>query len=242
MERRRTYAVGAVVALALTLTACGGSGGGAEPETEDPRAALVRAKAVLDEAASVHVVVTSEAVPPGVTGLRGGDGTAARPASFEGDLEVSVSGSLLTVGVISVGGTVYARTPFGPDYVPTDPAQFGLSDPADLLDAASGVSSLLPAATDARFGQEARVDGEVVREVTAAIPGEVVEAVLTSADPSTPVDAVFSIATGSGELRGAELTGPFFSADTPSTYTIVLDRYGEPAEITAPPTGGTGSG
>lgn len=236
--RGRKHAAGALAVLALA--AC--SGGGQEAEAEDPRTVLAQAKSVLDEATSVHVVVTSEGVPPGVSGLRGGEGTAARPASFEGELEVSVSGALVTVGVISVDGTVYARTPFGPDYAPTDPAQFGLSDPAALLDPETGVSSLLPAATEPRFGPEARVDGEVVREVSAQIPGEAVDAVLTSAEPSTPVAAVFSIAGDSGELRGAELTGPFFAADVDSTYTIVLDGYGEPADITAPPTGATPPG
>lgn len=238
MQRRTTCVVGALVALALA----GCSGGGGEPEAEDPRTVLALAKSHLDETSSVHVVVTSEGVPPGVTGLRGGEGTAARPAAFEGDLEVSVGGGLVTVAVISLDGTVYAKTPFGPDYAPTDPAQFGLSDPAALLDPDTGVSSLLSAATEPRFGQEARVDGEVVREVSAQIPGEVVEEVLTSADPSTPVDAVFSIASDSGELRGTELTGPFFSADAQSTYTIVLDRYGEPTDITAPATSATPAG
>lgn len=225
----------ALVVLTLVLAAC--SGGGPEAEAEDPQAVLAEAKTVLDEASSVHVVVTSEGVPPGVTGLRAAEGTAARPAAFEGELEVSVAGSLVTVGVISVDGTLYAKTPFGPDYAATDPAQFGLSDPADLLDPQSGVSSLLPAAVDARLGQEARVDGEVVREISAEIPGDVVETVLTSADPATPVRAVFSIATSSGELRGAELTGPFFDKEIDSTYSIVLDRYGEPADISAPTTG-----
>lgn len=238
MQRRTTYAVSALVVLVLA----GCSGGGAEPAPENPQTVLAQARSVLDEATSVQVVVTSEGVPPGVTGLRGGEGTAARPASFEGDLEVSVGGGLVTVAVISVDGTVYAKTPFGPDYAPTDPAQFGLSDPATLLDAETGVSSLLSAATEARFGQEARVDGEVVREMSAQIPGEVVEEVLTSADPSTAVDAVFSIASDSGELRGAELTGPFFAADVQSTYTIVLDRYGEPTDITAPATSATPAG
>ena len=55
------------------------------------------------------------------------------------------------------------------------------------------------------------MDGEVVREVTAELPGELVEQLLTSADPSQPVQARFSIATESGELRRAELTGPFFA-------------------------------
>lgn len=74
----------------------------------------------------------------------------------------------------------------------------------------------------------------MVREITADIPGDVVEAVLTSADPETPVRAVFSIASETGELRGAELTGPFLAEDSDSTYTIVLDRYGEPTDISAP--------
>ncbi|HZI96000.1 MAG TPA: LppX_LprAFG lipoprotein [Actinomycetales bacterium] len=226
-----------VPAVVLALVAAGCSDGRTEPEAEDPQAVLAQAKSVLDEATSVHVVVTSEGVPPGATGLRAAEGVAARPAAFDGELEVSVGGSLVTVGVISIDGTVYAKTPFGPDYAPTDPAQFGLSDPAELLDDETGVSSLLPASTDVRFGSEARVDGEVVREISAEIPGDVVEAVLTSADPATPVQAVFSIATETGELRGAELTGPFFDEGTDSTYTIVLDGYGEPADISAPTTG-----
>lgn len=226
-----------VPVLALVLAAAGCSGGGAGPEAEDPQAVLAQAKKVLDEAGSVHVVVTSEGVPPGVSGLRGAEGVAARPPAFDGELEVSVAGSLVTVGVISVDGTVYARTPFGPDYAPADPAQFGLSDPAELLDDETGVSSLLPASTDVRFGSEARVDGEVVREISAEIPGDVAEAVLTSADPATPVQAVFSVATETGELRGAELTGPFFAEGTDSTYTIVLDRYDEPVDISAPTAG-----
>jgi len=202
----------------------------------------VQAKAALDEASSVHVRVTSKGVPQGVTGLVGGEGTAARPDGFEGELEVSVGAGTVTVAVISVDGTVYAKTPFGPDYAPTDPAQFGLSDPADLLDPDTGVSNLLPASTGAELGAESRVDGEVVREVSAQVPGDVVAAVLASADPSTPVGAVFRIVTETGELRGAELTGPFFSAERESTYTIVLDGYGDPVDITAPPTGAASTG
>jgi lipoprotein LprG len=40
----------------------------------------------------------------------------------------------------------------------------------------------------------------------------------------------------SNELRRAVLTGPFFAPDTDSTYTLVLDRYGQQVDISAPPT------
>jgi lipoprotein LprG len=73
--------------------------------------------------------------------------------------------------------------------------------------------------------------------VTAELPGELVEQILTSADPSQAVDARFSIASESGELRRAELTGPFFAAEEDATFTLELSDFGADVEISAPPTG-----
>jgi lipoprotein LprG len=81
------------------------------------------------------------------------------------------------------------------------------------------------------------VDGEVVREVTADLPGDLVGQILTSADPTMPVKARFSITTETGELRRAELTGPFFTAGDDATFTVELSDFGADVEITAPPTG-----
>lgn len=224
-----------ILALAVTLLLAACTDGETPAEGEDPAALLAEAKATLDEADSVHVVVTSADIPPGSNALLSGEGTAARPSSFEGELEVSVGGGTVSVGVISVDGTVYVQSPFTPDYVEADPAQFGLRDPAELIDPETGVSNLLVAATGAELGEELRVDGEVVHEVTATIPGDVVQDLLASADPSTPVDAVFAIAQDNGQLRQTELTGPFYASGTDSTYTIVLDRYNEEVDISAPP-------
>jgi lipoprotein LprG len=51
------------------------------------------------------------------------------------------------------------------------------------------------------------------------------------------VQARFSIAADSGELRRAELTGPFFTAEGDATYTLELSNFGADVQITAPPTG-----
>ena len=51
------------------------------------------------------------------------------------------------------------------------------------------------------------------------------------------MQARFSIAPESGELRRAELTGPFFTADDDATFTLELSDFGADVEITAPPTG-----
>ncbi len=231
--RRRSLALLAP-ALAVGVLAAGCGGGGSDESAED---LLARAKTTLDDASSAHFVLTSENAPESGTALVGGEGDIARPSSFEGVLQVLVMGSTADLDVVSVDGTVYAQLPFAAGFSEVDPAQFGFGDPGALLDPETGISQLLAGAEDAELGEERRVDGEVVREVTAELPGELVEQVLTSEDPSTPVQARFAIASESGELRRAELTGPFFSAEEDATYTIELSDFGADVEITAPPTG-----
>jgi LppX_LprAFG lipoprotein len=220
----------AVLALGI-LTACGGG----EPELTADQL-LDRARTTLDDTPSLHFVLTSEGAPDTGTHLAGGEGDIARPASFEGTLQVLTSGTALDLAVVSVDGTVYAQLPFTSGYSVVDPAQFGFGDPGALLDPDTGISSLLGAAEDAELGEERRVDGEVVREVTAQLPGDRVEQVLTSQDPSRPVEARLSVVPDSGELRRVELTGPFFTADD-ATYTLELSDHGADVDITAPPTG-----
>jgi hypothetical protein len=227
-----------LLALALfavpALTACSGDDA---PETESAADLLAHAKHTLDEAESVHFVLDSEGAPETGTALVGGEGDIARPASFEGTLRVSAMGSTLDLEVVSVDGTVYAQLPFTSSFSVVDPAAFGFGDPGALLDPETGISQLLGSAESAEMGEERRVDGEVVREVTAELPGDLVEQILTSEDPSQPVQARFSIATESGELRRAELTGPFFTAGDDASYTLDLSDFGADVEISAPPTG-----
>jgi LppX_LprAFG lipoprotein len=224
--------------LALALFAgpvlAGCSGGSSEESAPD---LLAHAKHTLDDADSAHFVLSSEGAPETGTSLVGGEGDIARPSSFDGTLKVNALGSTLDLEVVSIDGTVWAQLPFASSFSEIDPAQFGFGDPGALLDPDTGISQLLGEATGAKLGEERRVDGEVVREVTAEIPGDLVEQILTSADPSQPVQARFSIAPDSGELRRAELTGPFFTAEDDATYTLELSDFGADVEITAPPTG-----
>ncbi|TFV77340.1 LppX_LprAFG lipoprotein [Blastococcus sp. CT_GayMR20] len=210
--------------------------GGGEPE-ESAADLLSRAKTTLDDASSAHFVLDSEGAPNSGTLLVGGEGDIARPASFEGTLNVRALGSTLDLEVVSVDGTVYAQLPFASGFSVVDPAQFGFGDPGALLDPDTGISQLLAEAENAELGEERRVDGDVVREVTAELPGDLVEQILASQDPSQAVQARFSIATETGELRRAELTGPFFTAEDDATYTVELSDFGADVEITAPPTG-----
>jgi hypothetical protein len=228
----RRRGVPLLLAAVVVLSGCGGS----EPE-ESASDLLTRAKTALDDASSAHFVLTSENAPTTGTALIGGEGDIARPSSFEGTLKVMALGSTADLEVVSVDGTVYAQLPFTSGFSVVDPAQFGFGDPGALLDPDTGISQLLSQAESAELGEEKRIDGEVVQEVSAEIPGDLVEQILTSEDPSQPVEGVFSIASDSGELRRAQLTGPFFSADDDATFTLELSDFGADVEITAPPTG-----
>ena len=231
MSLRGPRLVAAVLVATGVLAGCSSG-----PEESAPDL-LARAKTVLDEASSVHFVLGSENPPESGTALLGGEGDLARPASFEGTLQVQAQGASLGLEVVSVDGTVYAQLPFTSGFSVVDPAQFGFGDPGALLDPETGISQLLAEAQEAEPGEERRVDGEVVREVTAQLPGQLVADLLTSQDPEQDVDARFSVATESGELRRAELTGPFFAADEDATFTLDLSDFGADVEITAPPAG-----
>ena len=232
MLLRRVGAPLLALLVLIVVTACSGGG-----STESASDLLARAKKTLDAAQSAHFVLAGQGAPAEGTHLVGGEGDIERPSSFRGTLKVQSSGSTADLEVVSVGGTVYAQLPFLPTYSVIDPAQFGFGDPGALLDPDTGISQLLAEAQNAKLGDEKRVNGEVVREVTAELPGQLVADLLTSQDPSKPVQARFSIATDSGELRRAELTGPFFTAEDDGTYTLDLSDFGEDVQITAPPTG-----
>ena len=217
---------------APVTTACS-SGSSAETAPQ----LLARAKTTLDKASSAHFVLTSQDAPTAGTALVGGEGDIARPSSFQGTLKVLAAGATVDLKVVSVAGKVYAQLPFTTTYSVVDPTAFGFGDPGALLDPQTGISQLLKAATGAKLGSEKRVGGEAVREVTAQLPGALVQQMLTSKDPATPVAATFAVASSTGELRRAVLTGPFFAATQKATFTLELSKFGAHVAITAPPTG-----
>jgi lipoprotein LprG len=222
--------------ICALVTGCGGSGGSNGAAAEQATKLLARAKATVDATPSAHFVLSSTHVPAGAAALLGGEGSAARPGKFKGALKVSLAGNEATVEVISTDGKVYAKLPFSAGFAITDPAQFGFADPGKFMDPATGVSNLLVKATGAKLTKKSRIGSDVVQQVTASIPGSIVKDLLTSADPSKPVAATFSIVAKSGQLRRAVVTGPFFQKGVSSTFSIDLDRYGEKVDIRAPST------
>lgn len=217
-----------LVAAAVALAGCGAS-----TPTAAPATLLQQAKATVDAARSIHYELSSSG-GTSASGLVivGGSGDAARPDELRGSFRVTDSGIPVTVAILAAGGRFYAQLPFQTGFTPTDPSQYGIGQPAQLLDPAHGLSSLLTAMTGLHQLGEARVGGEVVDRVSGSLPGRTLT-VLPDVAPDQPVTATAAIVPSSHQLRQIVLTGPF-SSPTPSTYTVTLTRYDEPVTITAP--------
>jgi lipoprotein LprG len=136
--------------------------------------------------------------------------------------------------VVSVGGVVWAKLPLLPGYHKVDPATYGISDPGNLLNPDTGLTSLLVDPTDATYKGQVRVNGVVLDQVDATLSGEAVDKIFGSADPTKPVHAQFGIEPSNHEIRTAVITGPLFSTTQDSTFTIGLSNYGESITISAP--------
>jgi lipoprotein LprG len=215
----------------VLLPACGG----ATQRESDPRTILREAKTTIDATPAVHFLLTSENAHGSGTLITGAEGEAKRPAQFAGHLDVLQSGFAVPVEIVSIGGIFSVKLPFTSRFVRADPAAYGFGDPAQLLDRDHGLSSLLTTARTANLAGRDRINGEEVYEVEVSLPGEEVAALLTSADKTRDVKGRIAIDVDSHQTRRVVLTGPFFDAHTFSTYTAVIDRYGENPAITPPP-------
>lgn len=225
-----------VLAVVLVGAACG-SGGGQPSTGPDAHTLLTQAKAAVDAASAVHFTISSQNASSSASGtyVTSGDGDAERPDSMTGTLEVVVNGLPVKLGIVSTGGTFYVRLPFTTGYQVTNPSAYGFGDPGKLLDPTAGLSSLLTDASSASLDGTDRLNGEELREVKVTLPGKPIAALLTSADSSQDVQGRIGMVPSSHQVRRVVLTGPFFDPHKSSTFTLILDRYGETVQITPPP-------
>jgi lipoprotein LprG len=231
--RRILPAALAVAVLALTACSDDGDGGNGEETADNPQAQLDTAADLLNEATSVKFVVEGDELPDDGTVVVGGEGVAVPPSSFEGEIRIRAGALPATIKVVSVDGTLWAQLPLTSGFDEVDADELGFGDPGLLIDPDHGVSQLLTSGTEVTAADQVRVDGEVYDQVESVLPGELVGEVLTIADPSAEVQAVWAM-DESGHLRQATLTGPFYDGGDEQTYTVSLDEYDEPAEISAP--------
>lgn len=229
---RRILAPVAVVMAGAAFAGCGGG----SSKTVPAATLLPRARTTINAANAVHFAVTSNRLPTTGTVLTSGEGDLARPNQLSGDFQISVDGLPTKVSIIETGGKFYVKLPFASRYQLSDPSKFGFGDPAKVIDPNSGVSHLLTQVSGAKVSGHTRINGEALETVTGTVPGASVTQFLPDADPSKPVAVVLEINPTSAEVRQVQVTGPFASTNTKSTYVLTLTKYNESVTITAPPT------
>jgi lipoprotein LprG len=226
---RRTV-TGCTLAAALVLSGCASD---ARENSKSPEEVLSAAKTTLDETSGVRISLSTEKLPPTVDGILKAEGVGTHDPAFEGDLKVASGGITADVPVIAAQGKVFAKLPFTTRYVDVDPAAYAAPDPAGLMEADGGLSSLLTAAEDVEEGKQVRSGEDVLASYSGTVPGDAVASIIPSASPDKDFEATFTV-DDEDQLREAVLTGPFYPEADEVTYTITFDEYDTTADITLP--------
>jgi lipoprotein LprG len=224
----------ALLTALLAATGCTADDDGDADSADDLGSRMEAARAVLDDAASIDLVLSTDALPDGIEGLVAADGTGNHDPAFEGTVTI-VSGAFgdIDADVVAVDGDVYAELPFTGGFAPIDPSDYGAPDPAALLASDGGVSEWLTSADDLSDGGESRDGDDVLTSIEGTLPGDVVDALIPSADGDAEFEVVFRL-TDDDELRDASVAGPFYPGGEDVTYELVVEPSDDDVEITAP--------
>ena len=222
---RRAAAPLAALLLALPLTACSGSEEPGE-DSADPAEVMAAAKTTFDETSGVRITLSTDDLSEGVDGLLRAEGVGTHDPAFDGSIVVRYAGIEPTV-------PVYAQVPLTIGWSEVDPAEYGAPDPAGLMDADTGFSSLLVETEGLEQGEQVRGgtdNRDVLTTYTGTVAGDVVSGIIPSA--TGDFDATYTV-SDDDELRSMELTGDFYGAGS-MTYSITFADYGAEPSISAP--------
>jgi lipoprotein LprG len=231
-DRPRSVAVaGALLALALPLTGCGGDDEPAKGASASE--VLAAAKKNFDDAASVHLELATDSKPTSGDAVLGADGILTHQPAFKGSVKVVLSGFTADVPVVAVDGKVYAKLPLTPGYATIDPSEYSAPDPAEFADTDRGISGLLLKMEGVKEDGTERDGKTVVTRFAGTLSGSYVAPIIPSADEGGTYKTVIGI-DQDDRILTLEVTGEFFSGGGDETYELNLYDYDKSVKITAP--------
>ena len=232
---RLAAAVSAALLAIPTLAACSGDDGKGAAAEKSPEEVLAEASTKLTETSGVHLDLSTETLPDGVSGITKAAGTITDAPAFDGSISVVFAGQTADVPVIAVDGDVFAQLPFtNGAWQKVNPKEYGAPDPAALI-GADGFPGLLGLTESPEAGESVRGgadNSEVLTTYSGTLPGDAMDAVIPSSSGDS-FDVEWQV-SDDGELRTATMTGVFYPHTDPITYTVEFADYGADKEITAP--------
>ena len=218
--------------MAAALTACSSSAD--KPAQQlTPTQQLAAAKAKADAATSMHLTLRSSGIPDSANGALGADGSGTHAPAFKGTLDARIGGFQAKVEVVAIGQLLYLKLPFTTEFAQVDPKEYNAPNPAQLFAPVGGITSLMTESTNLVEGKATRQGADVLKTITGKLPGASVVKLLSIGDAAKTFDVTYGITDPGGELRSVTMTGPFYQGAF-STYTLTLDKYGAPVEISKP--------
>lgn len=236
---RTRQLIPALLTAGLLLSGCSGSSdssdasGGGGDDGAALSARLADAKTTLDDAETITISLATKTLPDGITGLLSAKGTGNHSPAFQGKVTVVTGGASLGADVVAVGGKVYAKTGFLPDFAPIDPASLQAPDPASLLSTDAGITQILVKTDDLSEDGKTRDGKDVLTTIKGTLAGDVVKTII----PSAAADGTFAATYRLGDddtVRDVTLSGPFYPGGDKVTYTVKLTTSDTPVTIEAP--------
>jgi len=225
------------VALALSMVAvlgaCSASADNSPAKKTTAAEQLAVAKTKVDAATSMHLTLRSSGIPDSANGALGADGSGTHAPAFKGTLDARIGGFQAKVEVVAIGKLLYLKLPFTTEFAQVDPKEYNAPNPAQLFAPVGGITSLMTESTNLVEGKATRQGADVLKTITGKLPGASVVKLLSIGDAAKTFDVTYGITDPGGELRSVTMVGPFYQGAI-STYTLTLDKYGAPVEISKP--------
>jgi lipoprotein LprG len=215
--------------LLLALTGCKGSDTASSDKSPHDR--LAAAKKSFDTAKYIGFTLSTDKLPDGLQGLLSATGTGTHGPAFTGEVKVQTRVTDITAPLVAVDSSVYAKLPFV-GWNKIDPADYGAPDPANLMDADTGVSSLFTATESPKTGDSQRNGDQVLTTIDGTLPSSAVKQVFPSAG-SADFTVTYTLTSGD-DIDSVKMTGPFYDGSDDVTYTIAFDLTADKVDIQAP--------
>ena len=218
-----------LLALVLTLAACGGSSN----NVPDTHQLITQAQAAIQKVQSYHFnLAVDNPGTGGVLTIKTADGDVVVPDKLKANANVLVLGNVVQVQLITIADQQYVTDPITNRWTRTS----GLLDPRTLSDPGTGVAAILSHIQNPSTPSDANVDGTPCWSIDGTLDAKYLAGMTGGGAPSGTMDKVNACIGKSDKLPYLiKITGIAAQGDTNKTVrTFKLSKFNENLTITAP--------